>query len=69
MTDEFADHISAESLAALEAELHALETEGRSRRFATSPPRSPASFAMWMDGAVESGQDAAAEMPEVLANA
>ena len=29
MTDESAHHISAESLAALEAELHALETEGR----------------------------------------
>jgi hypothetical protein len=29
MTDESAHHISAEGLAALEAELHALETEGR----------------------------------------
>jgi hypothetical protein len=29
MTDESAHHISAEGLAALDAELHALETEGR----------------------------------------
>jgi hypothetical protein len=29
MTDESAHHISAEGLPALEAELHALETEGR----------------------------------------
>jgi hypothetical protein len=47
MSDESAHHISAEGLAALEAELHALETEGRSRRSATSPPRSPGSD--WID--------------------
>jgi hypothetical protein len=29
MTDESAHHISAEGLAALEAELHALEQDGR----------------------------------------